>query len=112
MSNQIVCTSCGYVGQPKSVTRGSFGVELVLWACLIVPGLVYSAWRLSSRHDACPMCGKAHLIPLDSPMGRKFASENLPDLPAPPVHAPSKAARSAGRSLGRLVGRVFGSKRA
>lgn len=51
--SKIVCTACGYVGEPTTATKGSFGVELVLWLCLIIPGLIYSIWRLSSRHDAC-----------------------------------------------------------
>lgn len=107
---KIVCTACGYVGEPATATKGSFGVELVLWLCFIVPGLIYSIWRLSSRHDACPSCGQTALIPAGSPMANKFLRENLPEQVALAVDAPpppSKTAHAVGRALGRLMGRAF-----
>lgn len=61
------CTACGTEAQPKDVTKGSMGVELVLWLCFIVPGVIYSVWRLTSKHRACPACGSAQLIPINSP---------------------------------------------
>lgn len=61
------CMTCGAEGEPVRVTRGSFGVELVLWLCFIVPGLLYSLWRVSGRHDACAKCGSTVLVPPTSP---------------------------------------------
>lgn len=61
------CTACGTEAPPKDVTKGSMAVELVLWLCFIVPGVIYSVWRLTSKHRACPACGSAQLIPIDSP---------------------------------------------
>lgn len=61
------CIACGTEAEPKDVTKGSMGVELLLWLCFIVPGLIYSVWRLTSKHRACPACGSAQLIPLNSP---------------------------------------------
>lgn len=61
------CTACGTEAEPKDVTKGSMGIELVLWLCLIVPGVIYSVWRLTSKHRACPACGASTLIPLNSP---------------------------------------------
>lgn len=109
MSAEIVCTACGYVGEPKTITKGSMGVEIILWLCFLVPGLIYSVWRLSSRHEGCPSCGGQAVIPCASPMGQKFLRENLPEkLPARELSLPpSRAAQSAGRSLGRFVGRLF-----
>lgn len=69
MSN-MVCTSCGSVGEPKSVTRGSFLIEVVLWLCFIIPGLLYSLWRLTTRHKGCRACGASTLVPTSSPIGR------------------------------------------
>ncbi len=110
MSAEVVCTACGYVGEPKTITKGSMGVEIILWLCFLVPGLIYSVWRLSSRYEGCPSCGgQASVIPRASPMGQKFLRENLPEkLPGSELsRPPSRAAQSAGRSLGRLVGRLF-----
>ena len=108
--SKIVCTSCGYIGEPGRVTNGSIGIELILWLCLLVPGLIYSIWRLSTRHDACPSCGNAAIIPAGSPMARKFLRENMPEqahLADEPKYQPSKGAQSAGRVLGQLVGKVL-----
>ena len=110
MSEEIVCTSCGYVGEPKTITKGSMGVEIILWLCFLIPGLIYSVWRLSSRYDGCPSCGQTTLIPRASPMAQKFLRENLPEklvVYTEPVRPPSKAAQSAGRALGRFVGRML-----
>ena len=105
-----VCTSCGYVGEPRSITKGSIWIELVLWLCFLLPGLIYSVWRLSSRHEGCPTCGHTTLIPADSPIGQKFIRENLPanaNSTAPDKRSPSKAAQGAGKALGRIVGRLL-----
>lgn len=69
--NQRHCMMCGTEGTPKRITKGSTGIELILWLCVIVPGLIYSMWRLSSRQDACPACGSTQLVPLDTPVATK-----------------------------------------
>lgn len=53
---QIKCPNCEYQGSPKIETPGSFLIEVVLWLCFVVPGLVYSLWRLDKRHPVCPRC--------------------------------------------------------
>lgn len=67
-----VCTACLAVATPKRITRGSFAVELVLWFFFIIPGLIYSAWRASTRYFACPLCGSAELVPVGSPRGAQL----------------------------------------
>lgn len=71
MSKALVCTNCGYFGKAKTATKGSMLFELVLWMVFVVPGIIYSFWRMTSRHKACPKCGNTTMIPSDSPMGRK-----------------------------------------
>jgi hypothetical protein len=106
--SDVVCTSCGFVGEPKAITRGSFWIEVILWLCFIIPGLIYSLWRLSSRHDGCPSCGQTTLIPATSPMATKFLRENLPELQIKSeTRVPSKAAYGAGKALGRVVGSLL-----
>jgi hypothetical protein len=106
---QVVCTSCGYVGEAKRITKGSIFIEIILWLCFLVPGLIYSIWRLASRYDGCPSCGQATVIPRTSPMAQKFIRENLPEqVAAASTDRPvSRAAHSAGKSAGRLVGKLF-----
>ena len=76
MVKQYVCTMCGYVGLPKRTAKGSLGIEIILWLCFLIPGLIYSMWRLASYHNACPECKNASMIPTDSPKGRKLVEEN------------------------------------
>lgn len=65
----MICERCGHVGQPKSKTDGSFLVEGCLWLFFLLPGLIYSIWRLSTRRKTCPVCDGA-MIPLNSPRGQ------------------------------------------
>lgn len=64
----VFCTSCGHEGPAKSVTRGNLAIEIILWLCFFVPGLIYSVWRLSSKYKACTSCGARSLVPVNSPV--------------------------------------------
>ena len=106
----LLCTACGYTGEPRSVTKGSMSIEIILWLCLIIPGLIYSIWRLSSRYEACPYCGNENIIPIFSPVAQKFIRENLPECAAiatADYSPPSAAAMMAGQGFGRFVGRFL-----
>lgn len=67
-----VCTHCGDTNGGTVVTRGNLGIEIILWLTFLVPGIIYSIWRLSSRYIACPTCGASALIPIQSPRGREL----------------------------------------
>ena len=69
----FICIRCRSVGKPKKVTRGSFAIEVVLWLFLIVPGLVYSLWRMTSgQKRICRSCGSEEVIPGTSRLGRAW----------------------------------------
>lgn len=72
---RMICTACGSQAHPKTTTRGSFLIEVILWLCFIIPGVIYSLWRISTRAKACPACGATSLVPADSPVGRKLAKD-------------------------------------
>jgi len=61
------CQVCGSVGKPKKFTPGSLLLEIVLWLLIIVPGVIYSFWRLSSRRKVCSVCRSPNIIPATSP---------------------------------------------
>jgi len=82
MSDEMICKACGHYGDPGKQTSGSFGVEVVLWLCFLIPGLIYSIWRLSTRKDICAKCGSPDLIPVDSPIGKKLFKEVAPEAAA------------------------------
>ncbi len=71
-----ICTTCGYVGKPIKLVKGSFAIELFLWLCFFVPGFIYSIWRLTSKIDVCPKCKNPNMIPIDSPVGQKLVGEH------------------------------------
>lgn len=67
-SESMYCTACGHEGETATTTKGSVLIELVLWLSFIVPGLVYSLWRVNSRHKTCSTCGSSALVPSTSPV--------------------------------------------
>jgi hypothetical protein len=73
--SQLICSNCGTVGTPKTVTKGSILIEIALWLFFIIPGIIYSIWRLTTRTKACRSCGAENMVPLNSPMGKKLQNE-------------------------------------
>lgn len=63
----VYCTTCGSEAPAKAVTKGSIGIEVILWLFFLVPGLIYSIWRLTTKHRACKVCGSTAIIPPNSP---------------------------------------------
>jgi len=74
MSNQI-CSNCGETGKTKTVVQGSFMIEVVLWCFGILPGVVYSLWRGTTRTKGCGSCGSSLMVSVDSPMGKKLLQD-------------------------------------
>lgn len=73
---QMICPTCGTTGQPRIETKGSIAIEIILWLCFVIPGLIYSIWRLSSKYPACPACGAAGMIGVNTPRGQKLIEAN------------------------------------
>lgn len=72
-----LCTACRYVGVPVKKIDGSIVVEIGLWLIFLLPGIIYSIWRASTRREACPKCGNSGMIPTDSPMARQILGERV-----------------------------------
>jgi len=75
MANEQICTNCGFKGKPKKNTKGSIAIEIVLWLAFIIPGLIYSIWRMTTKYYACPKCSATNMVALDSPRGKKLIEE-------------------------------------
>lgn len=71
----LFCTACGHEGQTRTRTKGHIAIEIILWLCLAVPGLIYSIWRRSARAPVCASCGSATVVPIGSPVARKMQRE-------------------------------------
>lgn len=69
---KAVCTHCRSEMYTKSKTKGSILMELVLWCLFIVPGLLYSIWRLASRTEACSECGSEHFVKSGSDAAKRL----------------------------------------
>lgn len=91
----LICRNCGTAHQGQRVLPGSGWIELVLWLAYIIPGLIYSIWRRSTRRPTCAACGSRDLVSTATPIGRKLAQEHYPDgnLPPPLPAGPAPAAR-------------------
>ena len=74
MARQQICSRCGSVNRGRVRTPGCLLIELLLWCCFLLPGLIYSLWRLSSSARVCRVCG-GPLIPLNSPQGQAMMSQ-------------------------------------
>lgn len=74
-SPEFICPNCGIIGRPKTLTKGSLGIEVVLWLCFIFPDILYSLWRLSNRQRGCRSCGQPGVIRVDSPRGRQLVAQ-------------------------------------
>jgi len=72
MKKLMVCTVCEARGTPVMHTKGSFLIELFLWLCFIVPGLIYSIWRLATKKHVCSKCGSYLIVPDNSPAGKRI----------------------------------------
>ena len=70
-ATMAICANCRYQGSPVTRTKGSFRIEVLLWT-FILPGLIYTVWRLTTRERVCPKCQRPHMIPLDTPVGRRL----------------------------------------
>lgn len=78
----VVCINCGTHDRSVTRTRGSIWIELLLWMCFLVPGLVYSLWRLTTRRSVCAACSSENIVPPDSPVGQRMLREGTTE-PAP-----------------------------
>lgn len=76
---EVVCKHCGHVGHPRIHTPGHLAIELVLWLCFIVPGLIYTIWRVTSRHGTCTACQSRDILPRNAPAAQDIIAKSLKD---------------------------------
>ena len=63
------CMSCGedFKQQTSQPLRGSTFIEVVLWLCYIIPGVIYSHWRRSEKFKSvCHVCHSSQVVPATS----------------------------------------------
>lgn len=72
-NGNYVCRNCGTRAIPEIVTKGSVWIEIILWLAMLVPGLIYSIWRVTTRDMVCPECRRNTMIGVHTPIGRMIA---------------------------------------
>ena len=60
---------------PLRVVPGSCCMEALLWIFFLLPGMLYSVWRIAATKRVCRECGSTNFIPLDTPRGRALLME-------------------------------------
>jgi hypothetical protein len=79
-TGSMICPHCGTRGEPVTIARGNMAIEIVLWLCFIIPGIIYSLWRLTTKIRACPSCRAEGMVPVTSPRGRELLARYQPEL--------------------------------
>lgn len=72
---EMVCLDCGTQARAVRRTKGSLAIEILLWLCFLVPGMIYSIWRLTTRTWACPECGSERLAPPHTPAAKRMLQQ-------------------------------------
>lgn len=83
---EVICKDCGAIDNLRKQASGNLLIEIVLWCCLIIPGLIYSIWSASSRRYTCKSCAGHNLIPTNSPAGKMLVSKFAPQAADQPTH--------------------------
>jgi hypothetical protein len=71
------CCQCGSVAHPKNITKGSILIEIGLWLVLVLPGVLYTVWRFTSKYEGCRVCGSHKVIPLTTPKANLMMSQHI-----------------------------------
>lgn len=107
-----ICKQCGTLNLKGDALPGSGWIELVLWLCYIVPGIIYSIWRRNKKNAACEACGSRELVQIGTPVGAKLILEHHSQLVVdtkgsihPPTH--TKTPPPSGLRILKAVGLVF-----
>jgi hypothetical protein len=58
----MLCARCQETEVPDVRVPGSDRAELVAWCCLLLPGLLYAAWRHANQRRVCARCGSSEVL--------------------------------------------------
>lgn len=75
-SEEMVCRQCESVGTPEKEMPGNLAFGCALFFFFVVPGILYSIWRLTNKTNVCQFCGSEDLVPKHSPAGERIIEEH------------------------------------
>lgn len=53
---KVFCTHCFETSKPRTITKWSILIEMIMWLA-IIPGIFYSSYRQKSKTCVCRLCG-------------------------------------------------------
>ncbi len=68
-----VCADCGSTELPVEAKRGVGWIEVLLWLCYLIPGMIYSLWRRARSRLVCAYCGNPSMVSIHSERARKMS---------------------------------------
>jgi hypothetical protein len=98
----MYCPSCGTRERPKSKYQGSDVLSVVLFLLIFPAWIAYEIWRSASAKWICPACGKAGMVPADTPLANRVTSQEPP--PAQPLRAFPVVPIAGGPGRFRVIG--------
>jgi hypothetical protein len=60
--DRYYCPTCAHFS-PTARMKGNGWIELVLYLCYVIPGVIYSIWRRSGPRTVCALCSTTGAIP-------------------------------------------------
>jgi hypothetical protein len=55
-----------------------YGPDIEKWVFFLVPGVIYSCWRLLARYEGCAKCGSRRMVSMDSPHAQAYFATLTP----------------------------------
>lgn len=98
----FICRHCGYEGEAKRQKRGSRGVEVFLWSMFLIPGPLYSFWRMTGRSKECPNCDRIGFVKSSSDEGWVIKKKFEKELGKVEVKKPEPQFESFGRQSSQI----------
>lgn len=70
--NTHVCTKCEEQVKPTRQQPGSFLMEIFLWLFFLLPGFIYSLYRMFNTFYGCPNCHSKDVVVLSSKRAKRI----------------------------------------
>lgn len=105
---EVICQDCGFIENLRKHAGGNLLIEIILWCCFIIPGLIYSIWSTSSRRYTCPSCSGHNLIPTNSPAGKMLVNKFTPQAAGQPTYEDANKKNKILKIIGIALFIIFG----
>ena len=60
--SEIICKNCGEVSNAIIKTKGSIIIEIFLYLFYIIPGVLYTLYRVTNKYPICQHCESKEII--------------------------------------------------